>query len=110
MSGLEMQHSPASISLILLLLSFTTSYSSRHRSAVCHAVSLCLSVGLDAHETESARSKPHFLTDQVMDSGSRGVKRESRRLIGPVGALSGGKKMGGKKAVEETDGGVEGHK
>lgn len=68
-------------------------------------LSLRLSVGLDAHETESARSKPHFLTDQVMESGSRGVKRESRRLIGPVGAPT-----GGKKAVEETDGGAEGNK
>lgn len=45
-----------------------------------------------------------------MESGSRGVKRESRRCIGPVGGLTGGKKMGGKKAVEETDGGAEGHK
>lgn len=44
-----------------------------------------------------------------MESESRGVKRESRRLIGPVGAPTGEKKRG-KKAVEETDGGAAGHK
>lgn len=69
-SGLEMHPSPASISLILLLLSFTTARVSVQLSVT---PSLSLSLGwTGCTRDRKCTTKPHFLTDQVMQSGSRG--------------------------------------